>query len=247
MAGTKTPKGYDPRKFPPFAVTVDIVVLTIEDGALKVVLVERGVEPHKGDLALPGGFVKADESLEEAAARELSEETGVEAASYLEQFGAYGNPKRDPRMRVVTVAFLAILREVGPIAADSDAAEAMLLPVKDVLGRRPKYSLAFDHERILTDGVERARHTLETTSLATAFVEPEFTMSDLRGVYEAVWGARLDPANFRRQVLARDFVRPTAKRALSGPEGGKPAEKFRAGKTRELRSPIARPRKGGDR
>jgi 8-oxo-dGTP diphosphatase len=233
---------HDATDYPPFAVAVDMVVLTIEDGELKVVLIERGEEPYLGALAIPGGFVRENESLDVAAARELREETKVEAASPLEQFGAYGDPNRDPRQRVVSVAYLAVVREVGPVEGGSDAARAMLVPIEELLGRRPKRELAFDHRDILRDAVERAREKLETTSLATSFVDTEFTMSELRGVYEAIWGVRLDPANFRRQVLSREFIRPTDKRASSGPEGGKPAEKYRATKTRGLRSPILRPR-----
>jgi 8-oxo-dGTP diphosphatase len=224
------PAGYDPTAFPQFAVTVDVVVATIANDELSVVLVERGAAPFLGSWALPGGFVLEDETLDDAAARELTEETGVRAAKHLEQFGAYGNPGRDPRMRVVSVAYLAILPDVGFIAAATDARRAELVPVRELLGRRPTRELAFDHEAILRDAVERARSKLESTSIATAFLGRDFTLSGLRSVYEIVWGQKLDPGNFRRKVLATDgFVKATGAHALPGPEGGKPPECYRAG------------------
>ena len=238
------PPDYDPSAFPPFAVTVDVIVLTIVEEQLQVLLIERGAAPYIGSWALPGGFVRDDESLDAAAARELTEETGVRAAKHLEQFGSYGDPERDPRMRVVSVAYLAILPEVGPIAASTDARRAALVPVRQVTGRRPARSLAFDHGLILRDGIEIARSKLETTSVATAFVHREFTLTELRNVYEIVWGEELDAGNFRRKVLATPgFVVPTGDQAQPGPEGGKPADLYRAGSSglAELDPPLRRP------
>ena len=235
----RIPAGYDPDAFPRVAVTVDIVVLTLAERQLQVVLVERGGEPYQGAWALPGGFIHPDESLEQAAARELREETGVEAAAYLEQFGAYGDPDRDPRMRVVTVAFLAILRDVGALVAGTDVTRAELVPVQHVLAERPARPLAFDHGRILEDGVARAREKLASTSLATAFIGPEFTISDLRSVYEAAWGVALDPGNFRRKVLSTEgFVSPTGRRLAPGASGGKPAETYVASEILPLSRPF---------
>src|SRR4029453_7583934 len=116
------PAGYDPSDFPAFAVTVDIVILTMSEGRLHVLLVRRGEAPFQGMWAIPGGFKRPVETLDEAAKRELREETGVDAASLLTQFGAYGDPERDPRTNVVTIGYLAVLRDVGAIAAGSDAA-----------------------------------------------------------------------------------------------------------------------------
>jgi len=188
------PRDYDPFQFPAFAVTVDVVVLTMFEGTLHVLLVRRGEAPFEGMWAIPGGFKRPTETLDEAARRELGEETGVDAASLLTQFGAYGDPGRDPRMHVVTVAYLAVLREVGSIVAGSDAAEAALMPVSDVL--KGKVDLAFDHRRIVRDAIERVRVELEVTGIATAFVGTTFTLAELRAVYEAVWGVQLDAANF---------------------------------------------------
>jgi 8-oxo-dGTP diphosphatase len=241
------PEGYDPDDYPRVAVTVDIVVLTILDRKLQVVLVRRGGEPYKDAWALPGGFVLPAEDLDDAADRELREETGVDAAAHLEQLGAYGAPVRDPRMRVVTVAYLAVLRDVGALEAGTDAAGAELVPVAEVLGRRPKRTLAFDHKGILADGVERARAKLESTSLATAFVGPTFTLSELRGVYEAAWDTSLDPGNFRRKVLSTPgFVEPTRRYATPGPEGGKPARVYKPGRVDRLSPPLSRPDRDKD-
>ncbi|MFN8105984.1 MAG: NUDIX domain-containing protein [Acidimicrobiia bacterium] len=247
MTRDREPPAYDPAAYPAVAVAVDIVVLTIRERELQVLLIERGEEPHLGSWALPGGFVRPDEALEAAAARELLEETGVDAADHIMQFGAYGDPVRDPRMRVVSIAFLAVVRRIGDIAAGSDARGAALVPVAEVLapprrGRRRRH-LAFDHERILADGVDRAANMLETTSLATAFVGPRFTLAELREVYEATWRTPLDPGNFRRKVLSMDgFVEPTEERADPGAEGGKPATLYEAGGTEMLSAPIQPPR-----
>jgi len=233
------PLGYDPSQFPAFAVTVDVVVLTMVDGLLHVLLVCRGEAPFEGMWAVPGGFKRPAETLDDAAKRELVEETGVDAASLLTQFGAYGDPERDPRMNVVTVAYLAVLRDVGAVAGGSDAAAAALIPVSDVLNG--KVGLAFDHLRLVRDAIERVRLELEVTGIATAFVGTTFTLAELRAVYEAVWGVEIDAANFRRSVVAEEgWVIPTGRRARPGPAGGRPAELFRAGRAWTRGGPIHR-------
>ena len=240
------PAGYDPSQFPAFAVTVDMVILTMSDGRLHVLLVRRGVAPFKGMWAIPGGFKRPNETLDEAAKRELVEETGVDSASLLTQFGAYGDPGRDPRMNVVTVAYLAVLRDVGAVVAGTDAAAAALIPVSEALNG--KIELAFDHARIVRDAVQRVRVDLDVTGIATAFVGPTFTMAELRAVYEAVWGVQLDGANFRRSVVAENgWVIPTGRRARPGAPGGKPAELYRAGRMWKYGSPIRYPQPGEKR
>ncbi len=235
----QAPGGYDPSRFPAFAVTVDVVILTMTDSLLHVLLVRRGVGPFKGMWAIPGGFKRPTETLDEAAERELAQETGVDSASLLTQFGAYGDPGRDPRMNVVTVAYLAVLRDVGAIVAGTDAAEAALVPVSEALNG--KLELAFDHAKIVLDAVERVRVDLELTGIATAFVGPTFTIAELRAVFEAVWGVHLDAANFRRSVVTEDgWVIPTGRRARPGAPGGKPAELYRAGRMWKYASPIRR-------
>jgi 8-oxo-dGTP diphosphatase len=218
-----------------FSVTVDLVLLTIREGALHVLLVRRGIPPYRGQWALPGGFVLPDEDLDEAAVRELREETGVDArAAYLEQLATYGHPRRDPRGRVVSVAYLALMPDLPAPTAGSDASHAAWRPVDDVK------RLAFDHERILADGVERARAKLEYTPLGAAFCGPEFTIAELRAVYETVWSATLDPRNFHRKAITTDgFVEPTG-HSTAG-ERGRPAQLFRRGPAKVLYPPLLRP------
>jgi 8-oxo-dGTP diphosphatase len=213
-------------------------------GELHVLLVCRGEEPFEGMWAIPGGFKRPNETLDEAALRELREETGVEAG-VLTQFGAYGDPGRDPRMNVVTVGYLAVVRDVGAIVGGSDAAAAALVKVSDVL--RGKLELAFDHHRIVEDALERVRVELDTGGVATAFVGPTFTLAELRAVYEAVWGVQLDAANFRRSIVAEEgWVIPTGERAQPGPAGGRPAELYRAGDAWEHGGPIHRERRADE-
>lgn len=235
------PPGYDPSVFPTFAVTVDVVILTMAQGVLHALLVQRGQEPFAGMWAVPGGFKRPDETLDEAARRELTEETGVDVPRLLTQFGAYGDPGRDPRMNVVTVGYLAVLRDVGAIVAGTDAAQAALVPVSDILEER--LELAFDHLRLVQDAVERVRVELELSGIATAFVGVTFTMAELRAVYEAIWGVQLDAANFRRSLVGDDgWVVPTGRTQRPGPEGGRPAELYRAGRAWKHGTPIQRNR-----
>jgi 8-oxo-dGTP diphosphatase len=223
--------------YPVFAVTVDLVVLTVRDGEMQVLLVRRGCEPFLDQWALPGGFVLAEEDLSAAARRELAEETGLAGpGGHLEQLASYGTPDRDPRGRVVTVAYLALLPDLPVPKAGTDAADAEWRPV----GRD---GLAFDHDRILADGVERARSKLEYTPLAAAFCPPEFTIAALRQVYEAVWGETLDPRNFHRKATSTpEFVVPTG-RSTEG-EPGRPARLYRRGEATLLNPPILRRRAG---
>ena len=157
----------------------------------------------------PRAAKRPTETLDEAAKRELVEETGVDAAALLTQFGAYGDPRRDPRMNVVTVGYLAVLRDVGAIVAGSDAAAAALVPVSEVLNG--ELGLAFDHHRIVRDAIERVRVELEASGIATAFVGQTFTMAELRAVYEAIWGGLAR----RRQLPAQHPLR----RRLGHPDG----------------------------
>jgi 8-oxo-dGTP diphosphatase len=234
------PPGYDASAFPAFAVTVDVVILTVVEGDLEILLVRRGVAPFEGMWAIPGGFKRPTETLDEAARRELAEETGVVGVTHLRQLGAYGDPGRDPRMNVVTVAYVAALRTVEKVVAGTDAMDAALLPVSDVLQGRTE--LAFDHDRILRDAIDRVRLDLELTGLAKSFVGSTFTLAELRGVYEAVWDLRLDGANFRRSLLAEEgWVVPTGRRARPGAAGGKPAELFKAGPRWKDGGPIRHP------
>ncbi len=233
----RAPEGYDKYAFEPFAVTVDLAVLTLRAGALHVLLVERGHEPYAGRWALPGGFVLPDESAEAAARRELAEETGLSDVSglHLEQLRTYSEPDRDPRMRVVSVAFAALLPHAPEPHGGGDAAQAQWLRY-NALG-----PLAFDHDRILADAHDRVGAKLEYSCIATAFCPPEFTLGELRQVYETVWGTALDPPNFRRKVLATpDFVEAVPGTARLTGGRGKPAALYRAGTATTLHPPLLR-------
>ena len=190
---------HGPREFEPFAVTVDIAVFTIRNGALHVALVRRGEEPFLGEWALPGGFVRGREDLDGAAARELAEETGLQPYDdwYLEQLRSYGAPGRDPRMRVVTVAYFTVAASLPRLQGGGDAVSADLKPVEWI----NRNGLAFDHAQIVRDALERIRSLLEYTTLAARFLDAAFTATQLREVYEAVWGIPIDPRNFRRNIV----------------------------------------------
>jgi 8-oxo-dGTP diphosphatase len=219
--------------------TADLVILTIRDGELCVLVIERGTEPFAGRLALPGGFLRGDESLDETAARELAEETGVNAEKlHLEQVGVYSAPDRDPRSpRVVTCAYLAIAPDLPLPSAGSDARAAQWLPV----ARAQRVGLAFDHDEILCDALELARAQLQFRTIATAFCSEEFTIGELREVYEAVWGVDLDKPNFHRKVREADgFVMPTGGKRPT--PNGRPAALYRAGGATAISPPMMRPR-----
>src|SRR5699024_1217037 len=225
---------------PPVLLTVDLVILTLRISALHVLLIERGIEPYKGALALPGGFIaNENEDVFDAACRELREEANLDATElHLEQLGAYGRPGRDPRGRIVSVAHLAIAPGLPEPEAGTDASAASWVPVEDITSDRR--TLAFDHRQILEDGLERARVKIERTALATAFCAPTFTIAELQRVYEAVGGFDLDPRNFYRKVQSvPDFLPPLA--PGRAPPKGRPPRLFRADPHHELRPPSLRP------
>jgi 8-oxo-dGTP diphosphatase len=232
-------RGYDPTGFPPFGLTVDVVLLTVREGVLSVLLVERDTHPFRGRLALPGGFVGPTEDLEAAAVRRLEQETGVRrSAAHVEQLGAFGHPRRDPRMRVVSVAYLVFAPDLPAPTPGAGATWVAWVPVKAVEPKR----LAFDHATVLAAGVERARAKLEYSPVATAFCGKEFTVAELRRVYEAVWGVPLDPRNFHRKTTGTPgFLVPTGSDATPGPEGGRPAARYRRGDATLLHPAMLRP------
>ena len=174
-------------EYPHPAVTTDVVVFTIREGELAVLLIERGAEPERGRWAIPGGFIDIDEDLETAARRELREETGVDARE-LEQLHTFGRPDRDPRERVITVAYITILRadEVS-VRAASDAADAAWFPMRDL----PE--LAFDHREILALAHERLRANLADPTIVRRFLPDEFSTSQLEAVRAAV--LKIEPVN----------------------------------------------------
>ncbi|MGW0879968.1 NUDIX hydrolase [Streptomyces sp. NPDC002671] len=224
----------------PVLLTVDLVILTLREGQLCVLLVERGEDPFQGMLALPGGFLShSGEEILDAAHRELSEETALVAGSvHLEQLAIYGDAGRDPRGRVVSVAHLAIAPGLPEPVAGTDAVDAGWVPAEAVLSG--EVELAFDHGRIVADGIERARTKLEFSALATAFCGEFFTIAELQQVYEAVWGTGLDTRNFYRKVQAvKGFIIPVGSGRRT--TGGRPARLYRAGAKTMLFPPLIRP------
>lgn len=199
-------------------VTVDVVMFTIRDERLQVLLVRRGIPPFAGQWAIPGGFVLEGESLDAAAARELQEETGVRDV-YLEQLYTFGDPGRDPRGRVVTVAYFALIRSDQELAAGTDAAEARWWPAD------APPPLAFDHDRILAYAIERLRNKLEYTTVGFQLLPERFTLGALQAVYEAVLGRPLDKRNFRRKLELLDILVPLAEHRTAG--RARPARLYR--------------------
>lgn len=186
--------------YPRPSVTVDLVIFTIADDDLKVLLIRRGIEPFKNRWALPGGFVEINESLEQAAARELKEEVGVTNV-YLEQLYTFGDTRRDPRGRVISVAYFALINaERQCIVAASDAADAQWHSVFNT----PK--LAFDHKKILDYAVWRLRNKIEWTTVGYELLPKKFTLSELQRVYEIILQRPVDKRNFRKKILAQGRI-----------------------------------------
>lgn len=191
--------------FPMPAVTVDLVIFTIVDADLKVLLIKRGEEPYKGAWALPGGFVRVGpdakdqgEDLESAAVRELSEETGLKPGSvFVEQLYTFGGAGRDPRQRVITVAYYALVRPtLAPfVKAGGDAAHAEWMSVS----RIPRLGLAFDHKEIVETALGRIRAKIDWSNIPFELVPETFTIPELRAVHETIKGTSYDPGNFRRR------------------------------------------------
>lgn len=251
------PADYDPHAYPPFGVTVDVVVLTVVDDALRVALIRRGEQPYLGWWALPGGFKRPDETLDEAAARELHEEAGA-GVPRLRQFGAYGDPGRDPRMDVVSVAYLATVPDRAGLRAGTDATAAAWVPVDAILdGDLP---LAFDHARIVADAHARLADDLERGDAVLSLLPTEFTVSQLRRTYEAVWRLELpadvrgdfvlDKRNLRRALATPPgpFLTPTGRSTsdlVASSRPGRPAALHRATAAWQEGAPVRRPRRRG--
>ncbi len=219
MSTTDSPTPYDPNAFERPSVTVDVVAFTARERKLHVLLIKRGVWPFEGHWALPGGFVQMSEGLDAAAHRELTEETGVAGAEFLEQLYSFGNVNRDPRTRVISVAYYALLPEpsISP-RAGTDAAEAQWWPA-DALP-----PLAFDHAEIVKTALSRLRAKLGYTSVAYALLAPEFTLTELQTVYEIILGRELDKRNFRKKMLSTELLEGLEKQRRGGAH--RPAQLF---------------------
>lgn len=217
-------------------VAVDLTVLTLREGALCVLLIQRDDEPHSGAWALPGGFIEFGEDLEGAAYRVLADEASLGSGHvHLEQVRTFGAPGRDPRGHVVSVSFMALGANLPDPRRGDDVADARWWSLEDLA----EVQLAFDHAEVLASSLERARSKLEYTTLATTFLPAEFTVSQLRGVYESVWGATLDAGNFHRKATRTDgFLHELDRHAA--PTGGRPARLYSAGRGAYLVPPLLR-------
>jgi 8-oxo-dGTP diphosphatase len=206
-------------QYPRPALTVDCVVFGFDEGELKVLLIERGLEPFKGRWALPGGFVRVDETLDAAARRELQEEAGL-TNIFMEQLYTFGAIDRDPRERVVSVAYYALVKlSEHEAKAATDAANARWFPVSKV----PK--LAFDHRDILQTGLTRLKAKVRYQPIGFELLPPKFTLSQLQHLYETVLDAKLDKRNFRKKVLGFNLLVPLKEKQQTGRQ--RPAQLFR--------------------
>ena len=196
---------------------MDCVVFGFDGGTLQVLLIRRALEPFRNQWALPGGFVRVDETLDEAARRELEEETGLKKV-FLEQLYTFGGVTRDPRERVVSIAYYALVKP-GLVTGDTDAAEAKWFPVSDLP------VLAFDHAGILATALERLRGKLTYQPIGFELLPPKFTLTQLQRLYEAVLGEPLDKRNFRKKALSYDLLIPLKEKHQEGPH--RPAQLFR--------------------
>lgn len=194
---------YDPSSAPHPAVTVDVILFTIDERKLQVLLIRRQLEPFVGHWALPGGFVRMNESLDQAARRELAEEAGV-SVRWLEQLYTFGDVDRDPARRVITVAYFALIdaSELSP-EAGTDASSVAWHPVDELP------PLAFDHRHIIDYALERLRYKAEYAPVAFQLLPPTFTLGELQGVYEVIYGKPLDKRNFRRKMLGLGILEDT--------------------------------------
>lgn len=211
---------YDASIYDRPSVTVDVVIFSLFEEELQVLLVRRKYPPFGGMWALPGGFVQIDESLEEAAARELEEETAVTNV-YIEQLYTFGEPNRDPRTRVITVAYFALVPYDDVDHQPGDDAEATGWYSMNALPEK----LAFDHAEILDYALTRLRYKLEYTSVGFQLLPDEFTLSELQYAYEIILGEGLDKRNFRRKILSSGILEQTGKKKKEGE--GRPAMLYR--------------------
>jgi len=198
-------------------VTVDVVLFTIRDRRLHLLLIKRLAKPFEHRYALPGGFVREDESLDAAAIRELHEDTGI-GKVYLEQLYTFGEPRRDPRGRVVTVAYYALVPLPQLLQAGTDASDAAWFPVTELP------ALAFDHRKIVEYAHQRIHNKLDYTNVGFELLPPKFTLTELQLVHEAILGEALDKRNFRRKITQKGIVKPTREFQHAG---RKPAQLFR--------------------
>ena len=185
-------------KYPHPAVTTDCVIFGFDGERLQVLLVERGIEPYKGRWAFPGGFLKMDETAEEGALRELREETGLDRA-YIQQFHTFSDPHRDPRERVITIAYYALVK-IQEVHGGDDAASARWFPLSEIP------SLAFDHDYILRMATQRLREEIHFQPVGFELLPEKFTLKELQALYEAILGISFDRRNFAKKMLHLEIL-----------------------------------------
>ncbi len=213
-------------------IAADIVVFTVSKGVLQVLLIRRKNPPFKGQFALPGGFVEIDESLEEAALRELEEETGVRGI-FIKKIAAYGDVSRDPRGRIVSIAFMALIdSEKFRLESKVDAMEAQWVSVSSIR------NLAFDHMKILNDALSELRFEIQTTNIAAQILPEKFTLTELQELYERVMGEKLDKRNFRKRIKALDILASTRETKMEGAHRPALLYRFRSRSYRALKDRI---------
>jgi 8-oxo-dGTP diphosphatase len=216
---------YDPAKYPPVAVASDVAAFSIRNDALVVLAARRAQHPFKGRWALPGTFIEPGEDAYDAAVRAITLRTGI-VPVHIEQIASYSEPDRDPRMRVLSVAYLALGPFRGEIVAGYHSTEADWLPVHG-----ESHEWAFDHKNILRDALERLQSKMEYTTVATSFLPDTFTVADLLRIYQTVWDRPLDTGNFYRKVKAsKGFLETTGEKFRRNI--------YRAGKAKMLYPPI---------
>jgi len=183
------------------SVTCDLAVFTVREDSLSILLVKRGIEPFKNKWALPGGFVNNEESIDSAAKRELKEETGISDV-YLEQLYTFGEVGRDPRGRVITVSYIALVNsDEIKLTPSTDAVEAKWFNVKDLP------SLAFDHKKIIDYAIQRLKWKFEYTPVAFSLLSKKFSLTDLQKIYEIVFDKEFDKRNFRKKILSLNILK----------------------------------------
>jgi len=212
-------ENYDPARYERPSVTVDVVIFTLQERELHVLLVKRKHWPFEGRWAIPGGFVNMNESLDLAARRELEEETGIRDI-YLEQLYTFGEPKRDPRTRVISVAYIALVSaDTQTLRVSDESIDVRWFPVRAL-----PQPLAFDHDAILAAGLDRLRSKLEYTTLAFQLLPEVFSILELKHIYEQILGEPLDKGNFYRKIKDSNVLEDTGLRR----EGrGRPTSLYR--------------------
>ena len=226
------------------AITTDAAIFTIIDGVLNCLLIKRGLEPFKNYWALPGGFLKRNESTDDAFLRELFEEAKFPSTglNYWKEFKSYSDPKRDPRntddYQIISIAYVGITNQEIidnsniKILGGSDAIEAAMIPVKDILGKFKK-EIAFDHIEIIQDAIQFLSRTIEKESIALNFLSTKFSLSELRNVYEQLWGVTLHQSNFERKINSiENFITKTDETKLTG--SNRPAKLYTKGSAQKI-------------